>query len=311
MRYIVTGGAGFIGSNLAEHLASDHEVIIIDDLSAGRRENIEPLLNHHPRVRFIEGSITDLDLLVETFPGADGIFHQAAIASVPRSVEEPLATNQVNVTGTLNVLWAAKECDVPAVVAASTSAIYGDDPTFPKRETMRATPLSPYAASKLASEYYGEVFSDLYGIRTVFLRYFNVFGPRQDPKSEYAAVIPKFIIRLLDGKPPIIYGDGRQTRDFIFVADVVRANILAMESDASGVFNIAGGRRISLNDLAATLSAITGIHRQPLYEPPRPGDVRDSLAEISRAREAFGFSPRWTVDAGLRETVAWFRDGGS
>lgn len=311
MRYIVTGGAGFIGSNLAEHLASDHEVIIIDDLSAGRRENIKPLLNHHPRVRFIEGSITDLDLLVETFPGADGIFHQAAIASVPRSVEEPLATNQVNVTGTLNVLWAAKECDVPAVVAASTSAIYGDDPTFPKRETMRATPLSPYAASKLANEYYGEVFSDLYGIRTVFLRYFNVFGPRQDPRSEYAAVIPKFIIRLLDGKPPIIYGDGRQTRDFIFVADVVRANILAMESDASGVFNIAGGRRISLNDLAATLSAITGIHRQPLYEPPRPGDVRDSLAEISRAREAFGFSPRWTVDAGLRETVAWFRDGGS
>jgi UDP-glucose 4-epimerase len=311
MRYIVTGGAGFIGSNLAEHLASDHEVIIIDDLSTGQRENIKPLLNHHPRVRFIEGSITDLDLLVETFPGADGIFHQAAIASVPRSVEEPLATNQVNVTGTLNVLWAAKECDVPAVVAASTSAIYGDDPTFPKRETMRAKPLSPYAVSKLANEYYGKVFSDLYGIRTVFLRYFNVFGPRQDPRSEYAAVIPKFITRLLDGKPPIIYGDGRQTRDFIFVADVVRANILAMESDASGVFNIAGGRRISLNDLAATLSAITGIHRQPLYEPPRPGDVRDSLAEISRAREAFGFSPRWTVDAGLRETVAWFRDGGS
>ncbi|MCK9307166.1 MAG: SDR family oxidoreductase [Methanoculleus sp.] len=310
MRYIVTGGAGFIGSNLAERLArDDHDVLIIDDLATGRRENIEHLLSH-PRVTFIEGSVTDLDLLMEVFPGADGIFHQAAIASVPRSVAKPLETNAVNVAGTVNVLWAAKECGVPAVVAASTSAIYGDDPAFPKHETMAPTPLSPYAVSKLAGEYYGKVFSDLYGIRTVFLRYFNVFGPRQDPNSEYAAVIPKFITRLLGGKPPIIYGDGEQTRDFIFVADVVRANILAMESDASGVFNIAGGSRISLNELAGSLSEITGVYHRPVYEPPRSGDVRDSLADISRAGEAFGFSPRRTLAEGLRETVAWFGDAG-
>ncbi|NLM29371.1 MAG: SDR family oxidoreductase [Methanomicrobiales archaeon] len=309
MRYIVTGGAGFIGSNLAEHLARDHEVIIIDDLSSGRRENLRTLIDH-PGVTFIEGSVTDYDLLLEAFRGADGIFHQAAIASVPRSVEMPRETNTANVGGTTNVLWAAKECGVPAVVAASTSAIYGDDPTFPKRETMPPTPLSPYAVSKLAGEYYGKVFSDLYGIRTVFLRYFNVFGPRQDPASEYAAVIPKFITRLLDDKPPIIYGDGEQTRDFIFVGDVVRANILAMESDASGVFNIAGGRRINLNELASILSEITGIHHRPLYEPPRSGDVRDSLADITRALEAFGFSPACTLDEGLDKTVAWFWDGG-
>lgn len=310
MRYIVTGGAGFIGSNLAERLARDgHEVVIVDDLSSGRRENIEHLAGH-PRVAFVEGSVTDLDLLVDACAGADGIFHQAAIASVPRSVANPLETNGVNVTGTLNILWAAKECGVPAVVAASTSAIYGDDPVFPKQETMEPRPLSPYAVSKLAGEHYGKVFADLYGIRTVFLRYFNVFGPRQDPNSEYAAVIPKFITRLLGDKPPIIYGDGEQTRDFIFVADVVRANIRAMEGDAFGVFNIAGGSRINLNQLASILAEISGIHHRPIYEPPRPGDVRDSLADISRAHDAFGFSPRCTLNEGLRETVAWFRDSG-
>jgi UDP-glucose 4-epimerase len=310
MRYIVTGGAGFIGSNLAEQLACDgHDVVIIDDLSSGRQENIGHLLAY-PRVTFVEGSITDFPLLVDACAGADGIFHQAAVASVPRSVANPLETNEVNVAGTLNVLWAAKECGVPAVVAASTSAIYGDDPVFPKHETMAPGPLSPYAVSKLAGEHYGKVFASLYGIRTVFLRYFNVFGPRQDPNSEYAAVIPKFIARMLEDKPPIIYGDGEQTRDFIFVADVVRANIRAMESEASGIFNIAGGSRISLNQLAGSLSGITGIHHRPVYEPPRPGDVRDSLADISRARDAFGFSPRYTLEAGLRETVAWFRDGG-
>jgi len=307
MRYIVTGGAGFIGSGLADRLAADgHEVLIVDNLSSGRRENIEHLLGN-PCVTFVEGSVTNLDLLLDLSLGADGIFHQAAIASVPRSVADPLETNEVNVTGTLNLLWAAKECGVPAVVAASTSAIYGDEPVFPKEESMPPAPLSPYAVSKLAGEYYGRVFSDLYGVRTVFLRYFNVYGPRQDPNSDYAAVIPKFITRLIDGRPPIIYGDGEQTRDFIFVADVVRANIMAMESSASGVFNIAGGSRISLNQLASILSAITGVNRQPVYDQPRPGDVRDSVAAISRAREAFGFTPRYTLEEGLRETVAWFR----
>ena len=310
MRYIVTGGAGFIGSNLAERLARDnHDVVIIDDLSSGRHENVEYLMTF-PRVTFIEGSVTDVALLTDACAGADGIFLQAAVASVPRSIKDPLETNAVNVAGTVNVLWAAKACGVPAVVAASTSAIYGDDPVFPKHETMAPGPLSPYAVSKLAGEHYGKVFASLYGIRTVFLRYFNVFGPRQDPNSEYAAVIPKFIARMLEDKPPIIYGDGEQTRDFIFVADVVRANIRAMESEASGIFNVAGGSRISLNQLAGSLSGITGIHHRPVYEPPRPGDVRDSLADISRARDAFGFSPRYTLEAGLRETVAWFRDGG-
>ncbi|MDN7013849.1 SDR family oxidoreductase [Methanoculleus sp. FWC-SCC3] len=307
MRYIVTGGAGFIGSNLADTLAQHHDVVIIDNLATGRRENIEHLLDH-PRVTFVEGSITDLDLLMDTFPGADGIFHQAAIASVPRSVKDPIETNTVNAAGTVNVLWAAKECGVPAVVAASTSAIYGDDPAFPKRETMAPTPLSPYAVSKLVGEYYGKVFADLYGIRTAFLRYFNVFGPRQDPNSEYAAVIPKFITRLLGGKPPIIYGDGEQTRDFIFVADVVQANIRAMESDARGVFNIAGGRRISLNQLVAILSEITGTRCEPIYEAPRVGDIRDSLADITRARDAFGYDPQYPVEEGLRQAVAWFRE---
>ena len=230
---------------------------------------------------------------------------------MPRSVKDPLASNEANVTGTVKVLVAAKDCGVPAVVTASSSSVYGDTPVLPKHEGMIPNPLSPYAVTKFADEGYGKVFSDLYGIRTVFLRYFNVFGPRQDPKSEYAAVIPKFVTRLLAGQPPVIYGDGEQTRDFIFVADVVRANIQAMEGDARGVFNIAGGRRISLNELAARLSGIAGMHARPLYGPVRPGDVRDSLADISRARDAFGFSPRSTVDEGLRETVAWFRDRGS
>ena len=307
MRYIITGGAGFIGSNLADTLAGHHDVIIIDNLATGRRENIEHLLDH-PRVTFVEGSITDLDLLLETFPDADGIFHQAAIPSVPRSVKDPLASNEANVTGTLNVLVAAKDCKVPAVVAASSSSVYGDTPVLPKHEGMVPDPLSPYAVTKFADECYGKVFSDLYGIRTVFLRYFNVYGPRQDPQSEYAAVIPKFITRLLAGKPPIIYGDGEQPRDFTFVADVVQANIRAMESDASGVFNIACGRRISLNHLASILSEIIGTWCDPIYEAPRPGDIRDSLADIRRAREAFGYDPQFPVEEGLRQAVAWFGD---
>jgi UDP-glucose 4-epimerase len=309
MRYIVTGGSGFIGSNLAEALARDHEVVIIDDLSTGRRENIRDLAGHS-RVTVVEGSVTDLPLLMEACRGADGIFHQAAIPSVPRSVADPVTTNEANVTGTLNLLWAAKECGVPAVVAASSSSVYGDTPDLPKHEGMAPNPLSPYAVSKVADEYYGRVFTDLYGIRTVFLRYFNVFGPRQDPGSEYAAVIPKFITRLLDGKPPIIYGDGGQTRDFTYVADVVAANIGAMESRVSGAFNIACGRRISLNELAGILMETIGVHCRPVYEPARVGDIRDSLADITRAREAFGFAPRYTLEEGLAETVAWFRHAG-
>ncbi len=306
MRYIVTGGSGFIGSNLADALAEKHDVVIIDNLSTGRRENAEHFAGNE-RVTFVEGSITDLPLLMDLFPGADGIFHQAAIPSVPRSVNDPITSNEANVTGTLNVLVAAKDCGVRKVVAASSSSVYGDTPVLPKHEGMPPNPLSPYAVSKLTDEYYGKVFSGLYGIQTAFLRYFNVFGPRQDPMSEYAAVIPKFITKLQRGEAPTIYGDGGQTRDFTFVRDVVQANMKAMESDAQGVFNIACGRRISLNELAAILMEIIGVRVTPVYEPLRAGDIRDSLADISRAREAFGYDPQYTVEEGLAETAAWFR----
>ena len=307
MRYIVTGGAGFIGSNLADALSRQNEVIIIDNLATGRRANIDHLIDCS-RVTFIEGSVNNLDLLKETFPGTDGIFHQAAIPSVPRSMKDPLSSNEANVTGTLNVLVAAKDCGVPAVVAASSSSVYGDTPSLPKHEGMVLNPLSPYAVTKLANEHYGRVFSDLFGIRTTFLRYFNVYGPRQDPKSEYAAVIPKFITRLLSGKPPIIYGDGEQTRDFTFVADVVQANVRAMQSDARGVFNIAYGHRISLNDLASHLMDIIGARCKPIYEAPRAGDVRDSLADITRARATFRYDPQYPIEEGLKQTVEWFRE---
>ncbi|KUG19936.1 MAG: SDR family oxidoreductase [Methanomicrobiaceae archaeon] len=304
MRYVVTGGAGFIGSNLAEELAQSHDVVILDNLMTGSRANIQDISGH---VSFVEGSVTDLPLLREIFTGADGVYHQAAIASVPRSVANPLATNEANVTGTLHVLVAARDCGVRKVVAASSSSVYGDTPTLPKSEDMHPHPLSPYAVSKLACEHYCSVFSDLYGIETACLRYFNVFGPRQDPNSEYAAVIPKFITRLLRNEPPVIYGDGGQTRDFTYVKDVAAANIRAMESDAAGVFNIACGYRISLNELASLMMEIIGFRIDPVYEDPRPGDIRDSLADISKARAAFGFSPSYSLHDGLAETIAWYK----
>ncbi|RQD82168.1 MAG: NAD-dependent epimerase/dehydratase family protein, partial [Methanocalculus sp. MSAO_Arc2] len=244
MRYLITGGAGFIGSNLAAHLADDHEITIIDNFATGYRKNIADLLDH-PHVTFIEASLSDIDTLYEVTRGVDGIFHQAAIPSVPRSVRDPIATNEANVTGTVNLLFAAKENGVRKVVSASSSSVYGDTPVLPKEEGMAPDPLSPYAVSKLADEYYGKVFTELYGIQTVFLRYFNVFGPRQDPASEYAAVIPKFITRLLNNQSPTIYGDGNQTRDFTYIKDVISANCRAMDSDATGVYNIACGKRIS------------------------------------------------------------------
>lgn len=307
MRYLITGGAGFIGSNLADHLADSHEITILDNLATGRKENIDHLKDHK-NVTIINGSITDPELMHEITEGMDGIFHQAAIPSVPRSVKDPITTNEANITGTLQLLVAAKENGVRKVVAASSSSVYGDTPILPKVETMPPNPLSPYAVTKLTDEYYGKVFTELYGIQTVFLRYFNVFGPRQDPASEYAAVIPKFITRLLKNESPTIYGDGEQTRDFTFIADVVQANRKAMESDATGVYNIACERRISLSELAETLMEITGSNQPIIYEQPREGDIRDSLADISRAKAAFGYAPEYTLEEGLRETVAWFRE---
>jgi UDP-glucose 4-epimerase len=307
MKYIVTGGAGFIGSHIVQALAErGDEVVVIDNLLTGTLENIQPFLAKK-NVRFVKGSITDLPLLQGLFASADGVFHQAAIPSVPRSVADPLATNEANVTGTLNVLVAARDCRVPAVVFASSSAVYGDAPHLPKHEGMAPAPLSPYAVSKLAGEQYMDVFSRMNGIRTVSLRYFNVFGPRQDPASQYAAVIPAFITRILARQPPVIHGDGNQTRDFTYVKDVVQANIRAMEGTAQGVFNIAYNRRISVMELAALIMEITGISVPLSFEPSRAGDIRDSLADISRAQKAFGYTPEYTVKSGLEETVDWFR----
>jgi UDP-glucose 4-epimerase len=307
MKYIVTGGAGFIGSHIVEELAlQQHEVVIFDNFFSGKMENIEAFLKKK-NVTFVKGSVTNLPLLTKTFEGADGIFHEGAIASVPRSIANPLATNEANVTGTLNVLIAARDCRVRKVLFASSSSVYGNTPTLPKREDMTPNPLSPYAVSKLTGEHYLKVFSEIYGLKTLSLRYFNVFGPRQDPKSEYAAVIPRFITKILRHESPTIYGDGGQTRDFTYIKDVVQANIRAMNSDAQGVYNVAYCKRINLNELAFLIMEITGITVPLLYEPPRTGDVRDSLADIKRAHEAFGYSPDFTVKTGLLETSAWYQ----
>jgi UDP-glucose 4-epimerase len=278
---------------------------VLDNLSTGHIENIEPLVNEG-RISFVRGSVTDLPLLQRIFEGADGVFHQAALPSVQRSVENPMATHEANVTGTLNVLIAARDCGVKKVVMASSSSVYGNTPVLPKHEAMVPAPLSPYAVSKLADEHYASVFSDLYGLSTVCLRYFNVFGPRQDPNSQYAAVIPHFLTWVLDGQPPLIDGDGEQTRDFTYVKNVVQANIKSMESDARGAFNIACGERTSINALARTIMDLTGIDLEPIHRERRPGDVRDSLADITRAREAFGYSPAYTLKEGLEETIRWF-----
>ena len=304
MNILVTGGAGFIGSNLAEELSKKHEVIIIDDLSTGRVENVEDL-----DVELVQGSITDPDLLRANFRGVDYVFHQAALPSVQRSVEDPVNTNDVNVGGTLNVLVAARDADVKKVIYASSSSVYGDTPELPKREDMKPDPKSPYAVAKLTGEYYCRVFNEIYGLKTAALRYFNVYGPRQDPSSEYAAVIPKFVNRVMAGEPPTIYGDGEQTRDFTFVRDVVQANVLAMESDATGVFNVATGTRISINDLAGMVMEIIGNRVDCVHEVARAGDVRDSLGDISRASAGFGYAPRYRMEEGLKETIGWFMRG--
>jgi len=307
MKYIVTGGAGFIGSHIVEELAlQNHDVVIVDNLFSGKKENIAPYLGMS-NISFVQASITDLPLLKHIFEGADGVFHEAAIASVPRSIANPLATNEANVTGTLHVLIAARDCGLRKLVFASSSSVYGNSLVLPKHEDMTPHPLSPYAVSKLTGEQYLNIFSEIYGLHTVALRYFNVFGPRQDPKSQYAAVIPNFITSILKHESPIIFGDGEQTRDFSYVKDVVQANIRAMESTAQGIFNVAYCKRINLKELAAMIMDATGITVPLTYEPSRSGDVRDSLADITRAQEAFGYAPKYTVQSGLKETIAWYQ----
>jgi len=307
MRIVITGGAGFIGSNLAEvlALAPNNEVCVVDDLSTGRVENL-PIASG---IEFIKGSITDLQLMNEVLADADFVFHQAALPGVQRSIEDPAHTNEVNIRGTLNVLMAARDAGVKKVIYASSSSVYGDTPELPNREGMTPNPLSPYAVTKLVGEYYCKVFNDVYGLNTISLRYFNVYGPRQDPHSEYAAVIPRFVSRVLRGEPPIIYGDGQQTRDFTFVKDVVNANILAMNSDATGVYNIASGRMISIQELATLITRLTGRDSdlEPVFDKPRKGDVRHSLADISQARAVMGYKPEYSLERGLEETLRWFK----
>jgi len=305
---IVTGGAGFIGSHLSEELANrNYRVIIIDDLSSGKKGNIAQLVKK-ANVEFHQGSITDLALLQRLFKGADYVYHQAAIPSVTRSIENPLATHEVNITGMLNVLLAARDNKVKKLVYASSSSVYGDTPILPKKEDMHPNPQSPYAVTKLAGEHYCQVFQQAYGLHTVCLRYFNVYGPRQDPDSPYSAVIPRFIKQVSQGKPPIIFGDGEQTRDFTFINDAVTANILLAESEANGVFNISNGNSITINQLADMIIKIMHKTINPVYQEPRPGDIKHSLADISKAKE-LGYNPKHTLEHSLKQTIDSFHHG--
>jgi len=311
---VVTGGAGFIGSHICQILLKRGDrVRILDNFSSGKIANIEPFRTEYPgQLQVCKGDIRDPVTLAQVMEGATTVFHQAAMVSVQESVENPLEANSVNLEGTLKVFQAAKEAGVRKLVFASSTAVYGSSEELPKRETMAAQPLSPYAAAKYGSEIYGRIFSTLYRLPVVSLRYFNVFGPRQDPTSEYAAVIPKFISRMLEGKRPVIFGDGEQTRDFVFVEDVARANLLAAEADEAGglALNIATGQRYSLNDLVVILDEILGLDFHPVYEPARLGEVRDSQADILLANKTIGFVPEVAVRDGLRRTVEWFKANG-
>lgn len=303
-KVVITGGAGFIGSYLAWELCAENDVAVVDDLSTGSLRNIKALVDSG-KVSFAEQSVTDADGLLAVFRGADYVLHQAAIPSVARSVRDPLATNEAGIRGTLSVLSAAREAGVRKVVFASSSSVYGDTPTLPKHEGMIPRPMSPYAVTKLAGEHYCRLFTEIYGLKTVSLRYFNVYGPRQDPSSEYAAVIPRFISCALRGEPMPIYGDGMQTRDFTFVKDVAMANVLAAESGATGVYNIGSGRRVSVMELAEKVAEAAGVELKVVHLPPRAGDVRDSLADITRAREGLSYSPGHSLEEGLRITLEW------
>jgi len=306
--YLVTGGAGFIGSHIVEELVRRGErVRVLDNFSTGRRENIAPFLEH---IELVEGDLRDLPTVRRAVEGVDYVLHQAALASVPRSVADPLASNAANVTGTLHLLVAARDAEVKRVVYAASSSAYGDSPTLPKQEDMPTAPKSPYAVSKLAGEHYCRAFTEVYGLETVSLRYFNVFGPRQDPASQYAAVVPLFITAMLRGESPTIYGDGLQSRDFTYVANVVHANLLATTAPgvAGRVFNIACGQRYTLLDLIAILNEIMDAHVTPVHTDPRPGDVRHSLADVTAAQEALGYRAEVDFREGLRQTVAWYRE---
>jgi UDP-glucose 4-epimerase len=306
----VTGGAGFIGSNLAEYLLKrEFSVVVVDNLSTGREENLAGWTGGAGnRFEFVRIDINETDKLRKAFTDVSRVFHLAAIPSVFRSIEDPAATQSSNINGTLSVLTAARDSGVRRVIAASSSSVYGDDPNLPKQEDRMGRCLSPYALSKCVTEEYCRLFYTLYGLETVSLRYFNVFGPRQDPNSEYSAVIPRFSTRMLAGNPPIVYGDGEQTRDFTFIANVVDANWkAATEPNAVGeAFNIGCGDQTSLNRLIRKLNEILGSRLDPIYEPARKGDVRHSVADIGKAAKMLGFEPKTSLEAGLRQVLDWY-----
>jgi nucleoside-diphosphate-sugar epimerase len=304
--YLVTGGAGFIGSHIAEELVKRGErVRVIDNLSTGKPENLHHLMRE---IEFIEGDLLDQETTIQAMEGIDFVLHQAAIPSVPRSIQDPKGSTENNLNGTLHLLLAARDAGVKRLVYASSSSVYGDSPTLPKKEDFPPAPLSPYAASKLAGEYYCQVFSQVYGLETVSLRYFNVFGPRQDPLSLYAAVIPAFIAAALAKRPLVVYGDGEQTRDFSFVANVVQANLLACEVEgiAGETFNVGGGDQTSLNQLVKELQMIVNTDLKIEYADPRPGDVKHSLASVEKAQKFMGYESAIQFGEGLRRTVEWF-----
>ncbi len=307
-RYLVTGGAGFIGSNIVEELLKrGHEVRVVDNLITGKRENIEPFLD---KIEFLEEDIRDYETCRRAVSNIDFVLHQAALPSVPRSIEDPAQTNDINVNGTLNLLLASNEAKARRFVFASSSAVYGDNPDLPKKEGAEGNPLSPYGLTKLVGEKYCKVFSVIYGLPTVCLRYFNIFGPHQDPASQYAAVVPSFVSKMLQGKKPTIFGDGEQSRDFTFVGNVVEANILATEvENISGeVFNVGCGEETTVNSLAAKINEILNTDIEPNYDQPRPGDIKHSLADISKAKQGLKFEPLFDFREGLERTISWYQE---
>ena len=311
-QYLITGIAGFIGSSIARALLSRGEQVRgVDNFATGKRENIAEILN---RIDFRDADITDLDAMREACIGVDFVMHQAAIPSVPKSVLDPLGSNRANIDGTVNVLVAARDAKVKRIVYAASSSAYGDTPTLPKREDMRPDPISPYAVAKLASEHYMISFYRCYGLETVCLRYFNIFGPRQDPSSPYSGVLAKFTTQMLRGEQPTINGDGEQSRDFTYIDNAVEANLLACKAPAQKaagqMFNVATGRRVTLNETFKVLQDLTGCNGQPKYGPTREGDVKHSLADISKAEAGLGYKPLIDFEEGLRRTVEWYRESG-
>ena len=308
MRYVVTGGAGFIGSNTVDELVRrGHSVVVLDDLSSGKEENLAEVRN---KITLIKGSITDIEAVRKAMHEANYVLHLAARTSVPRSVKDPIETNKINIDGTLNVLVAARDARVKRVVFAASSSAYGETPTLPKVETMQPAPISPYGVTKFVGELYAQTFGRCYGLENVSLRYFNIFGPRQDPGSPYSGVLAKFCVNFLEGSQPVIFGDGEQSRDFTYVENAVQANLLACEAaNACGrTFNVGTGSRFTLNQTLELLGKISGTPLTAKCDPPREGDIRDSQADITQARQLLGYEPLVSFEEGLGRTFAWYRE---